>query len=345
MAKLNVIAIDLAKTKFQVCKTAPDGTVIYNKMVSRNQLKKLLAKEREALVAMESCAGTHHWARYAKEQGHQVKAMSARKVKPFLQGQKTDQNDAVAIAIAATQPQVKACRLLTIEDQCQQGIVRIRDLLVKQKTASAKQLRDLLLEFDYPVAQGDSALMKAVPEMLEDAENQLLGDFRAVLHEQWAHLKLLLERIAKVEQRLTRQINSDEDCQRLQALEGVGPVNAIGLKITLGDPEHFKNSRNASACLGATPVQHSSGGKEKIGSISKLSGHKTLRSTMYEGSMAVIRQLDKRAPRTVKEQWLKQLIARRGKKVAAIALVNKNIRTAYAMLKNGTEYQPVMLAA
>lgn len=345
MANLNVLAIDLAKNKFQVCKTAPDGTVIYNKAVSRNQLKKLLVKERTALVAMESCGGTHHWARYAKEQGHHVKAMSARKVKPFLQGHKTDHNDAEAIGIAARQPQVKACRLLSVEDQCQQGIVRIRDLLVKQKTATAKQLRDLLLEFDYPIAKGDAALIRAVPEVLEDAENQLLGDFRAVLHEQWKHLKALLKLIEKVEQHLMRQIKGDEVCQRLQALEGIGPVNSISLKVTLSDTEQFENSRQASACIGATPIQHSSGGKEKIGSISKLSGHKVLRSTMYEGSMAVIRQLDKREPRTVKEQWLKQLIARRGKKVAAIALVNKNIRTAYAMLKNGTEYQPVMLAA
>lgn len=345
MAKLNVLGIDLAKNKFQVCKLTPDGTVIYNKMVSRKQLKELLATEKKALVAMESCAGTHYWARYAKEHGHKVKAMSARKVKPFRQGHKTDANDAEAIAIAATQPQVKACRLLTVEEQCQQGIVRMRDLLVKQKTASAKQLRDQLLELGYPQAQGDAALMRAVPMILEDAENQLTGDFRAVLHHQWQHLRALLVSIAEIEQRLTCVTNADQVCKRLQQLEGVGPINAMGLKIALNDPEHFKNSRAASACIGATPIQHSSGGKEKIGSISKISGHKKLRSTMYEGSMAVIRHLEKREARTVKEQWLKDLIARRGKKVAAIALVNKNVRTAYAMLKNGSDYQPVMLAA
>lgn len=345
MIKLNVLGIDLAKNKFQVCKRTPDGRVIYNKAVSRSQLKTLLLKERKALVAMESCAGTHYWARYAKEQGHQVKAMSARKVKPFRQGHKTDENDAEAIAIAAAQPQVKACRLLSVADQCQQGIVRMRDMLKKQKTASAKQLRDLLLELGYPIAKGDASLMKAIPEVLEDAENQLTGVFRAVLHEQWEHLKGLLERITEVDQYLAREIRSDVQCKRLQDLEGVGPVNAIGLKIALSDPEHFKSSREASACLGATPIQHSTGGQEKIGSISKISAHKTLRCTMYEGSMAVIRQLDKREAVTVKEQWLKQLVARRGKKVAAIALVNKNIRTAYALLKNDTDYNAVMLAA
>lgn len=345
MTKSTVIAIDLAKNVFQVCKMTANGKVMYNKPVSRAKLATLLSIEPRALVAMESCGGTHHWARYAKAQGHQVKAMSARRVKPFRQGQKTDANDAEAIAIAARQPQIKACRLQTIEGQCQQGIVRIRDLLVNQKVATVKQLRDLLLELNYPIATGDAALLRAVPEILEDSENGLSSDFRVVLNEQWMHFKALLLRLQEVEQRLVRQANTDEICKRLQKLEGVGPVNALSLKMTLNDPQHFKSSREAAACIGVTPVQHSSGGKEKIGSITKLSGHKKLRSTLYEGAMSVIRQLSKREARTVKEQWLKELIARRGKKVAAIALANKNVRTAYAMLKNDTDYQPVMLAA
>ena len=345
MTKSTVIAIDLAKNVFQVCKMAANGKVMYNKPVSRAKLATLLSTEPKALVAMESCGGTHHWARYAKAKGHQVKAMSARRVKPFRQGQKTDANDAEAIAIAARQPQIKACRLLTVEGQCQQGIVRIRDLLVNQKVATAKQLRDLLLELNYPIAAGDTALLRAVPEILEDSENGLSRDFRVVLNEQWMHFKALLQRLQDVEQRLVRQANTDEICKRLQKLEGVGPVNALSLKMTLSDPQHFKSSREAAACIGVTPVQHSSGGKEKIGSITKLSGHKKLRSTLYEGAMSVIRQLSKREARTVKEQWLKELIARRGKKVAAIALANKTVRTAYAMLKNDTDYQPVMLAA
>ncbi|MBN7821293.1 IS110 family transposase [Bowmanella yangjiangensis] len=345
MRQLNVLAIDLAKTKFQVCKRTPGGQIVYNKMVSRAKLTELLATEKPSLVAMESCGGTHHWARYAKAQGHQVKAMSARKVKAFLQGHKTDANDAEAIAIAATQPQVKACRLLSKDEQCQQSILRIRELLVHQKVASTKQLRDLLLELNYPIPVGDSALNQAVPEILEEAENGLSSDFRAVLSEQWQHIKVLWRRLEEVERRLTHQASTDVICQRLQQLEGVGPVNAMSLKTVLNASEHFKNSRQAAACIGVTPVQHSSGGKERMGAISRLPGHKKLRSTLYEGAMAVIRQLAKREARTVKEQWLQQLIARRGKKVAAIALANKTVRTAYAMLKNNTDYQPVMLAA
>lgn len=343
--KFNVIAIDLAKNVFQVCKTDRNGKVIYNKAMSRHQLKQLLCNEPVSLVAMEACGGTHYWARYAKQQGHQVKSMSARRVQAFRQGQKTDANDAQAIAIAAMQPQVKACRLLTTDNQCEQGIVRIRDLLVGQKVAAAKQIRDLLLELGLPIAKGDAALMKTVPDILEDADNGITGDFRAALNEQLAYLRELLSRLAIMEKRLTSQVSSDRVCQRLQQLEGIGPVNSMGLKIALHDVGHFRNGREASACIGVTPVQHSSGGKARIGSISKISGHKGLRSSLYQGAMAVIRHLEKRQARTIKEQWLKQVMARRGKKVAAIALANKNVRTAYAILKNNSDYQPVMLAA
>jgi transposase len=345
MANFNVLAIDLAKNVFQVCKTNSKGKVIYNKAVTRAQLKRLLIQESVCLVAMEACGGTHYWARYAIEQGHQVKSMSARRVKAFRQGQKTDANDALAIAIAALQPHVKSTRLLNIEDQCQQGLSRIRELLVTQKVATAKQIRDLLLDFGFPIPKGDSALSEALAGILEDAENSLGMDFRMAIESQREHLNHLQLRLAEITARLTSQIKADETCQRLQKLEGVGPVNAIALKLTLGTVEHFKNGREASACIGLTPTQHSSGGKSKIGSISKVSGCKGLRSTLFEGAMAVIRQVDIRAPRTTKELWLKELISRRGKKVAAIALANKNVRTAYAMLKHGTNYEPTILAA
>lgn len=345
MADFNVLAIDLAKNVFQVCKTNSRGKVIYNKSFTRKKLQELLIREPMSLVAMEACGGSHYWARYAIENGHKVKSMSARRVKAFRQGQKTDANDAAAIAIAALQPQVKSTRLLSIENQCQQGLVRIRELLVTQKVATAKQIRDLLLDFGFPIPKGDSALFGALSEILEDAENSLGMDFRMAIESQRKHLNQLLARLADIDARLATQIKADETCQRLQKLEGIGPVNAIALKLTLNTVEHFRNGREAAACVGVTPIQHSSGGKDKIGSISKSSGCKGLRSTLFEGSMAVIRQLDKREARTTKEVWVKDIVARRGKKVAAIALANKNVRTAYAMLKNGTDYQPSLLAA
>lgn len=344
MIESNVIAIDLAKNVFQVCKLSARGKVIWNKQVTRSKLIQLLVKERPSLVAMESCGGTHFWARYAKTYGHRVKAMSARRVKAFLQGHKTDANDAIAIGMAALQPAVKASRTITLEEQCQQGITVMRELAVRQKVALAKQLRDQLLELGYPINKGDAALLQRVPELLEDAENGLPDFYRAALYKQYQQLRDLMAHAEALDQRFKEAVKQDNICRRLKALEGVGPVCAMLLKIALSNPEHFKNARQAAACIGVTPIQHSSGGKEKIGSIAKLTGDKKLRSVLFEGALAVICRVDKREAKTTKEQWLKQLIRRRGKKISAIALANKTVRTAYAMLKKSTDYQPVLLA-
>lgn len=341
----NVIAIDLAKTTFQVCKTDGNGNVISNKAVSRKKLKEILVKEKTALVAMESCGGTHYWARFAKQQGHEVKAIAARHVKPFRQRQKTDATDAMAIAVAARQSHVQASRLLSIEEQSQQSIVRARELLIKQKVKTSNHMRALLLEFGIPIAKGDKALQKAIPEVLEDGENSLTGNFRMMLDTIYQHFQALLERVEVISKQLDCVVNQDNVCKQLQALEGVGPISAIQLKIVLGQTGHYVKGREAAACIGLTPVQHSSGGKQKIGSISKKSAHNTLRSALFKGALAVVVNVEKKEPRTHKDIWLKNLVARRGKKVAAIALANKTVRTAFSMIKHNQDYKPQLLAA
>lgn len=343
MFNCNILAIDLAKNLFQVCKTDKHGNVIYNKAVTRKKLKELLILEKQSLVAMESCGGTHYWARYAKQAGHHVKAINARQVKAFRQGQKTDANDALAISVAARQPHIKASRLLSVEEQCLQSVECIRDLLVKQKVSLSNQLRALLLELGHSIAQTDAQLMKKFPEILEDGDNDFTSSFRISLNIIWKRLLDTIEEIKQVEQEQKAMVKQDRTCKRLQALEGVGPVCAILIKIALGNVNHFKNGREASACFGLTPVQHSSGGKENIGSISKITGNKKLRSALYKGALAVVSQLEKRESRTQKDIWLKSLIVRRGKKVAAIALANKTIRTAFALLKNNQDYKPQLL--
>lgn len=345
MLNCNVIAIDLAKNLFQVCKTQSNGKVIYNKTISRAKLKELLIKEQQSLVAMESCGGTHYWAQFAKQAGHQIKAINARQVKAFRQGQKTDANDALAILVAARQPHIKGSRLLSVQEQCLQGIECMRDLLVKQKVSLGNQLSALLLEFGYPIAQGDTKLTQAIPEILEDAENSLTGAFRFTINRVYQRFTEAVEEVKLIEKQLHEVIKEDQTCIRLQALEGVGPVCAILIKIALGNTTHFKNGREAAACFGLTPVQHSSGGKQKIGSISKVIGNKKLRSALYKGALAVVSQLEKREVRSQKDIWLKELSVRRGKKVAAIALANKTIRTAFAMQKHNKDYQPQLLVA
>ena len=339
MNKYNVIAIDLAKSVFQVCKTNYIGKVIYNKEVNRKQLKSILIQENKSLVAMESCATTHYWARIAKSHGHKVKAMSARTVKGFLQGQKTDANDAIAISIAALQPNVKSCRLISIEAQSLQSMERSRSLLLKQKKAVANQMRAQLLEFGFPIALSDKNLREEIPIILGDAENELTGHFRFSLNLMLEYFINTLENLDEIAKRCIKAVNENNSCKKLMGIEGVGPVGALELMIALGDITHFKNGREASACIGVTPVQHSSGGKTKLGSISKSTGNKKLRAVLYLGALGVVSKLQNREAKTEREAWIKSMLLRRPCKVVVIALINKTVRTAYAMLKYDTEYR------
>jgi len=345
MSYRNILAIDLAKEVFQICKTDHNGKVIYNKAVSRRKLQEILRKEKASLAAMESCATSHYWCRYAMECGHAVKPMHARTVKAFLTKQKTDKNDALAISIAALQPHVPSTRILNTEEQALQSVDRMRELAVSQRRSCSNQIRSLLNEFGITIAKGIAHLKAKLPDILEDAENGLPGMFRQSIAMAFEMLKTHIEYIADLDKKLEAEVKNNETCQKLMMLEGVGPLSAIGLTIRLGQPAIFKNGRAASASIGLTPKQHSSGGKEVIGHIAKYSADKRLRSTLYQGALAVIARVDKREARTQKEVWLKGIIQRRGKKVAAIALANKNVRTTYALIKNNTNYKATAIAA
>lgn len=334
MQKYNVIAIDLAKNVFQVCKLSPQGKVIYNREISRTKLKELLIKEKLSLVAMESCSSAHYWARYAKTAGHQVKVINARAVKGFQTKQKTDKNDALAIATAASLEHIYSIRVQSVDEQAMQSMERARNLALTHQIAQSNHIRGLLSEFGIILPQGLTSLREGIPFVLEDAQNGLPDRFRAVLLRLWEHLLVQIEIVIK----------DNDVCQKLMKLEGVGPLGALGLALRLGKGENFSSGRSASASIGLTPKQHSSGGKERIGHISKKSADMRLRSTLFQGALSVVSLVVNRPARTNKEQWLKALIERRGKKVAAIALANKTVRTAYALLKNDSVYQLGKLA-
>lgn len=344
MNDVNILAIDLAKNVFQVCKQDPKGKVIFNRELNRTKLKELLLKQQPSLVAMEACGSAQYWARLALSLGHQVKVISARTVKPFQTKQKTDRNDALAIAIAASQEHIHGTRVQSAEEQALQSLERARHLAQAHQIAQSNQIRGLLGEFGIIIPPSLSQLRKQIPLILEDAENGLPCTFRETLDYLWQHLLQQIEHIDSLENQLEKAVNSDSTCQKLMKLEGVGPIGALGLAVRLGQGENFNNGREASANIGLTPKQHSSGGKERIGHISKYNADKRLRSILFQGALSVIVQVAKRPAKTQKERWLQALLERRGKKVAAVALANKTVRTAYAILKNDTEYQPSLLA-
>jgi len=340
----NVIAIDLAKDIFQVCVMPRHNQIKSNKAMPRAKLIAWLPQQSPSLVVMESCGGASYWARLAKSLGHDVMLIPARQVKAFRTGQKTDANDAVAIAVASQSPNIRPARYLSSEEQCIQAVEKMRNMLNKQKIQLSNQLRGLLLEFGLVINKGDAAFKSRIPEILEDAENELTVPMRQSLSQLWELYFVLESEFKQIDQRLRELIKQSEECQRLIKLEGVGPIGAVKLKLCLAQ-DHFDTGRQAAACIGATPQQHSSGGKVRLGSVNKVVYDKSLRSVLFLGARAKVSKLKTRPPKTEKERWMKALVERRGINCAAMALVNKNIRTAHALLKNKTDYMAVPLVA
>lgn len=248
--------------------------------------------------------------------------------------QKTDKNDALAIDTAASLEHIHSVRVQSVDDQAMQGMERGRNLALTHQIAQSNHIRGLLPELGGILPRGLTSLREGIPFVLEDAENGLPDQFRAVLLRLWEHLLIQIEHLDDLTKQLEMEIKDNDVCQKLIKLEGIGPIGTLGLALRLGKGENFSNGRSASASIGLTPKQHSSGGKERIGHISKKSADMRLRSTLFQGALSVISMVVNRSARTNKEQWLKALIERRGKKVTAIALANKTVRTAYALLKN-----------
>lgn len=339
MNSTRVIAIDLAKNVFQVCLFDRHGKVLSNKSIRRAALAKFLVKQPPALVAMEACGGSHHWARKAQSLGHQVMIIPPKQVTPYRQGQKTDGNDALAIGIACQQPKLKTVGVKSLDQQSVQCDKRVQEHLSDELTATGNLLRAVVAEFGIVIPKGIAALRRKMPEILEDAENGLPLAMRESLYLAWQQWRDLAEALQRAGGILKQRVEQLEPCQRLTALEGIGDKNAIGLYVRIGNAEHFKNGREAAACTGLTPKQSSSGGKVRMGSIGKFKGDQRLRSSLIVGARAAVNALMRREARNAKEQWLKALVERRGPGRAAVALANKNVRTAWAMLRYNTEYQ------
>lgn len=332
MNKRNVIAIDLAKQVFQVVLLNRQDKAVSNKSMRPKRFREYLAKQSRSLVAFEACGRAHHWARVANELGHEVVILPAKLVAGFRQGHKTDGKDALAIGMAARQPEIRAVAPMSLAQQALQSDQRVAQHVSDEKTATGNMLRGLLAEFGLEIPRGDKALRESMPLILEDADNGLPLSVRESLFMAWQLWGTLNDQVKRLDRLLGQRAKDEEVCRWLMELEGVGAKNAVGLYVALGDGRHFKNGRNASACIGATPKQHSTGGRERIGHIGRYCGNTRLRASLIMGAHAVIQVLEKRPPRSDKERWLKTLIERRGKGRAAVALVNKTIRTAWAML-------------
>jgi len=347
MRSANVIGIDLAKQSFQVAVLKNQQTFIANRTLGRSAVARWLARQPASIVAMEACGSAHYWARQASRMGHYPRILSPKAVAPFRQGHKTDKNDAQAIAVAACQPHVRRVAPKSIEQQGLQSIERMRQHRVDHITATSNLLRSVLMEFGLVIAKGYRALRQAIPRLLEQADNELPEPLRHEIVTLYNSLCQEQAALRELEQRLDGLIKQQAECQQLLQLEGVGPVNALGLFLVLGERgSSFKHGREAAACIGLTPKQYSTGGKVVLGGIARMAGPGRLRANLIQGALAMASALDKREPRNGKEAWLKALIDRRGKRRAAVALANKTVRTAWAMLHHEEGYRaPRAMAA
>jgi transposase len=343
MTKLNVIGVDLAKSVIQVSVLSPSNRELRNSGFSRRKFAEFLGRQRPSLVAFEACATSHYWARVAQRHGHEVKIIPAKAVAPFRQGHKTDENDALAVAEAARRPNVKLAPLKSVEQQGMQAIQRSRELLLHQRVALSNHIRGLLMEFGIVIPQGFAALYRQLPEVLEDGENELPDLYRPTLHLLYQRLCDLRTDLEWLNETVKVLVEEHPMCRRLTALEGIGPVCAVLLYATLGSGEAFTNGRQFSAYLGLTPKQFSSGGKVNLVGISRQVANRRLRAVLIQGARAYVYRL--KEPKTAKDHWLWAIIERSGKCKAAVALANKNVRTAWAMLTQDTEYQRYPLAA
>jgi len=333
---VTTIGIDLAKNVFHVHGADARGRCVFSVQLSRAKLAAFIANLPPCLIGMEACNGAHYWARRFRSMGHEVRLMNPQFVKPYVKSNKNDRNDAEAICEAVGRPSMRFVAVKTPAQQDRQALHRVRERLVGHRTALVNQTRGLLAEYGIVLGRQVAVLRRRLPEILEDGENELTGDSRTLFAELYEELLELEQRIAPLSERITREANDNELCQRLQALDGVGPIIASAVTASVGDARVFRNGRQFAASFGLVPRQYSTGGKTRLGGISKR-GDKYVRKLLIQGAtVAVYHAARKQTPRA---QWIQGLVKRCGKQKAAVAVANKNARIIWALMARGETYR------
>jgi transposase len=334
--KLTTIGIDLAKSVFQVHGANEKGKVVLKKQLKRAQMLPFFANLTPCRIGMEACGSAHHWARKLQALGHTVQLIAPQYVKPFVKRNKNDAADAEAICEAMVRPNMPTVPIKNASQQAILSVHRARQGFVKARTAQANQIRGLLTEYGIVIPKGIGHIAKRVPEILEDGENDLPGSFRLLIERLSDHLKELDRQVSELEAQIKLWHRDNSASQKLAKIPGIGPMTASATVASVGDARNFKNGRQLAACLGIVPRQHSTGGKSTLLGISKR-GDSYLRTLLIHGARAVIRVAE-RKPNA--DPWLKNLLARRHKNIAAVALANKNVRTIWALLAHDRDYEP-----
>jgi transposase len=343
MQTITAIGLDIAKSVFQVHGVDAAGQVVIRRQLKRRYVLAFFQKLPSCLVGIEACASSHHWSRELRALGHTVRLMPPAYVKPYVKRQKNDAADAEAICEAVTRVNMRFVATKTPEQQSCLMLHRTRHLFIRQQTAVINVIRAHLAEFGIVAPVGRKGVEELLDVVADPSDKRVPEVARACLAALGAQLRRLKEQILEFDRIIMAWHRSNETSQRLDAIPGVGPILATALVASIADPKAFRSGRNFSAWIGLVPKQHSSGGKDRLGSISKQ-GDRYLRSLFMAGALAVIRYA--KINGTKHRPWLTALLARRPVKVAAIALANKIARMVWAMMARGERYkEPAALAA
>lgn len=340
MEQITTIGLDIAKHVFHVHAVDERGRMLFSKRVSRSGVLAFFARQPRCVVALEACAGAHHWGRELQRLGHEVRLIPPAYVKPFVKRQKNDAADAEAICEAAQRPSMRFVAVKGKEQQASAMVFRGRDLLVGQRTQIINALRGHMAEHGWVAPKGPSHIARLA---------ELLDDEAAVPPGARPVLKLLIEmvadldrRIAELDREIARRAREDDTARRLMTIPGIGPITATALSALAPPPESFARGRDFAAWLGLVPRQHSSGGKQKLGAISRM-GERSLRRLLIIGASAVVLHASKRgAPAG---SWLEQMLARKPRMLVTVALANKTARIVWALLKRNEVYRAPAPAA
>ncbi len=329
----NILGIDIAKQVFQIHWVDQETGEIHSDKVKRKNFINYFANQQPSMIGMEACGGAHHWGRLFEKIGHTVKLLPAKKVKPFVFGNKNDVVDARAIWTEMQQPGMKFIVVKTEEQQSILGIHRMRELLVKHRTAQINSMRGLLTEFGLVMPKGKKSFKEKLPDCLAKLDENVPSVFMQALQLQVERLSDLDDDIKQLEKQIQSWFRHNDDCQRIAKVPGIGPLTATALIASMGDASAFKSSREFAAWIGMVPRQTGTGGRVQLHGISKR-GDVYLRTLLIHGARSVMSHSKE------KSEWLASLQARRPKNVVTVALANKIARTIWALVANQTEYQP-----
>lgn len=340
MEQVSTIGLDIAKQVFQAHGADASGKVVFRKKISRAKLLSFFASQPPCLVALEACPGAHHWGREITKLGHEVKLIAPSYVKPFVKRQKNDAADAEAICEAASRPTMRFVAIKSEPEQASVVVFRARDLLVRQRTQIINAVRGHLTEYGVVVPKGPAHFKKLI-EHMEHATCQMPDQALSILSLLVQAVQALEEKISLLDVEIARRARENCVARRLMTIPGVGPITATAITALAPPTNTFRKGRDFAAWVGLTPLQRSTGGKQKLGETSKM-GERTIRRLLIIGASSVVRQAAHRGAPV--GSWLARMLARKPRMLVIVALANKMARIVWALLARGEMYKAPVAA-